>query len=238
MTVSCFSDEVDEVALVPPPPVLKVPPAELRGLESAILRYPVIVRARLISVTYDLQRHAPTDILYRPVLLYRLRVLEYLDDIGYDDSEINAVRWTAGWSHGRKAASEWAEKLIEDRYDRFDDREAIVMLGDSGTSVGRYDRFYLAMVRPHYDDDHYSLSSQRSRHWFPATTPYPDGNTEFMLADPSGPPKSPWVRDTITLEELKMLIEEVAGEYNRYGDYQREVKDRYDELGQRRARGH
>ena len=214
-----------------------LPPAELRGLEVEILYAEVIVRAKLVSVTYEIQAsHDPDEVSaedwYRPVLLYNMRVFEVLKHRDYHTGPyLIGTRWGSGWTD-RATAERKAKEFLDARNSRYDDREAIVLLGPSGFGVGRIDHHMIGSLE-HYDD-YYSLSSPRRRVWFPATDT--GDPIAYMLTEPPNP--SPWIRDTITLEEMKSLIDDLTAEHDHYEDYRRGVVDKYKELGEERAMSH
>ena len=234
----------DEVSVAPPsaaPPSGMVAPISYLGpssLESRILKSPVIARVRLDSVSTTAES-GPTyqGMEYSALLEFSFSVQEYLKGGGADD--IVAVWAAEPLFDGRQEAEAALPAIAAARDTQWDDREAIVFLQHSETTLAstqQADRYYLAWGGSwSIPDDGYSIASIHDKLWLPAEAAVgapsqPGGDQQRFLMDvpptmktdgrivgtlPDGTlvldgPPATRTAPTITLGELKTRIAAVA----------------------------
>ena len=215
-------------------------------MEQKIALSDVIVRAAMNSLSSEVVVDA--DGKYRVVLKFNLSVSEYLKGTG--PSSIVAV-WVDGGIRDTNAdAIYWKARILEERDNQWDDREALIFLRSSGSGFGTAldgqlklaDHFLLGLGVMYLLDDRYSLHSKASRSWLPAASVQategvsPDADSrEYLLDVPSssggaGAAAESSTTPTITLANLKKRIKEVAAELNG-GDgsevYKECIRDKY-----------
>lgn len=224
------------------------------SLEERIANYPTVVRARMTSESIKVVAGAGRfEGNYYAALEFDLEVSEYLNGTGADN--ITAI-WVAADEFGTRQEAENALPDIRARRDtQWDNREAVFFLQelrdaqafplDVLPTLQGDNHYYLSFgfSQPHRDG--YSLSSEYSKLWLPATEIAPgatgqrgtvgDGQ-EFLLAVPMDPAgagargASTPARPTITLGGLKKRIADVTTELNASdgsADYEECVKLRY-----------
>ena len=233
------------------------------SLEERIANYPTVVRARMTSESTEVVAGAGRfEGNYYAALKFDLEVGEYLNGTGADN--ITAI-WVAANEFGTRQEAEDALPDIRARRDtQWDNREAVFFLQelrdaqafplDVLPTLQGDNHYYLSfgISQPHRDG--YSLSSEYSKLWLPATEiasgatgqsgTVGDGQ-EFLLDMPTAPvgatgasgastPAGP----TITLGDLKQRLAAVTAELNasdgseEYKEcvrfkYQNEREDRY-----------
>ena len=233
------------------------------SLEERIANYPTVVRARMTSESTEVVAGAGRfEGNYYAALKFDLEVGEYLNGTGADN--ITAI-WVAADEFGTRQEAEDALPDIRARRDtQWDNREAVFFLQelrdaqafplDVLPTLQGDNHYYLSfgISQPHRDG--YSLSSEYSKLWLPATEiasgatgqsgTVGDGQ-EFLLDMPTAPvgatgasgastPAGP----TITLGDLKQRLAAVTAELNasdgseEYKEcvrfkYQNEREDRY-----------
>ena len=233
-------DEVPPVVLEGPPsvPTLSIGYSGPSSLESRILASPVIARVRLDSVSTTAES-GPTyqGMKYAALLEFSFSVLEYLKGSGADD--IVAVWAAAPFFDTRQDAEDALPAIAAARDIQWDDREAIVFLQHSETTLAstqQADRYYLAWGGSwSIPDDGYSIASIHDKLWLPAEAAVgapsqPGGDQQRFLMDvppamktdgrivgtlPDGTlvldvPPATGTAPTITLGELETRIAAVA----------------------------
>ena len=176
-------------------------------------------------------------------LKFSLNVSEYLKGAG--PSNIVVV-WVDGWSwEAESRANDFKAELLAARDAQWDDREAIIFLRNTNTGLrfGKTlqeqleleDHFFLARGAEFPYDDLYSLHSEGPRKWLPAATGSSGGgDTAYLMAVPPQPGEAAVENSTtptVTLGDLRILIQQVTGEYSGGGEseaYNECVRDKYE----------
>ena len=230
-----------------------VGPFGLRAMEAHIIVNSNVVKARMTAVAPYVV--VVIDSEFYPGLKFNLNVLENLK--GKSQTNIVAF-WVSGHrSYGTiTEAATAATALLAARDSQWDNREAVFFL-DKPSTDRRYYKIPEAMLKPanHYllvwnpfsFDDMYTLHSRFDRRWLPAApsgagsgpTRSSGDDQEFLLAVPTGSTggqasvSSTSNVDTITLGDVKSLIQTTMSEYNG-GDgstaYKKCVFDKYDQI--------
>lgn len=246
-----------------------VPRKVLDGLEFEIARSTVIARAKLDFVSWDVDAYYDNpyiDDMYRQILKYRLTVHEYLKGAG--PSCIEVLRGAYGWHKDRRVVENRVKRELEARYSRFDDREAIVFLGAwfegprqyfSLSAITYYDDDEYSLLSPRHRRWLPATRTDGGTEYLLALPPdFPplseadrvaalavitDGMGsiagDYVLPEPLEPTASSWVRDTISLAELKTLISTIDAEIAALSGpvdlYWNSVIEKYREIGFERA---
>ena len=193
----------------------------LVSIEEQILWDDVVARVRLISV--DGAVVVEPGGTYRGALEFRFRVLEYIKGSG--SAEVVAVTIDEGRYDTASAARAAVPGMVAARDTRWDEREAIVFLGDYHAQNGR--TTYLFGGHTVYGEDGYTVASRHLKTWLPeaATTTVTGARStdvaekRFLLDAPSdagaqgsssrsvSPPEP-----TITLGAFKAKVAELEAE--------------------------
>ncbi len=199
-------------------------PEELVFLSSAV------ARVRLISASGGVRRYPPQDGYdgrVVPVFVFRFRVIEYLKGSGGDEltvrvlaEDVDPMRYVAlavSAANSRVAptptpnpsiALMLAQAALNERDDRWDDREAIVFLRPSpivresgvyefANREGRTPGLYNYAITSDYENSYFP-----NRAWLPAAAPVSSSSSEprYLTAAPDSP-SAP----SISLTEIKAL---------------------------------
>ena len=218
------------------------------SLEERIAGSDVVARVKLVSVAQVVEKLSgyepmePTRTSYVNALEFKFEVLEYLKGSGGSELTAVALDWDATYETEQAAAAGEVD-FLGWRDTRWDEREAIVFLGDDNPlmpSSKQTDRYSLGYLRAG-DEDRYTIASRHDRPWLPAASAGDSigalgwavsalgiGEQRFLLEEPSG---GAWASDrsqtqtqTITLSELKTRIAELAQEVAK-GDGSEEYRE-------------
>ena len=201
------------------------------SLEERIISSDAVVRVRLLSVSSGTEiRNEDGNNKYVAALIHKFEVLEYLKGSGAN--ELVAVVHDAAYRYETKLGADILGKDLRDnRYARWDDREAIVFLADSHPTLPssqQEDRYWFGIIDG--ERDYYTIRSRYGKYWLPSASSsgvsmaYNSGEQRFFT---EAPPESStasltasgqaWQVDdtsTITLAELKNRISKLEAEIN------------------------
>ena len=215
------------------PPIYEGP----TSIEERILSSVAVVRARLTNTTTEIVTTTAEkwNEDYYVAVKFHLSVSEYLYGSGADS--ITAYWVSVGRLKTVQEAEAWIPTFTSRRDTQWDDREAILFLGDGksgnfGALAQPQDVYLLAVGgRIHGDTSHF-LTDKGDRRWLPAataTTATPIDSQEFLLQAPA-PGTTP---STITLGDLKTKIAAIDAEIDA-GDnseaYEQCLKGKYTRL--------
>lgn len=181
------------------------------SLEERIVNSDVIVRAQLVSVEADGQYGAGN---WLPAIEYRFEALDYLKGHGAGhisvtksfDGISNSLYYSRDGYSSKAGAKREARKIIVDRDDTWDDRQAVLFLkcdndvwnakcDREAKEYGKSYKFTLGYRAG------YNIKSSSNRVWLPAIDS--ENQKQFLLR---APPLNE--KDTITLEQLRNIIDE------------------------------
>lgn len=202
-----------------PPPAQSAPPLYdgPTSIEERILSSTAVVRARLTSIKNEVVTTTADkwDEDYYVAVKFHLSVSEYLYGSGADD--ITAYWVSTGRFNTVQEAEAWAPNFISRRDAQWDDRDAMLFLGDESNSelfgalAQPQDVYLLGVGGPIRGDTSHFLDDKYDRRWLPAasaTTATPANSQEFLLEQPvTGSTPS-----TITLGALKTKIAAIVAE--------------------------
>ena len=187
------------------------------SIEERILSSTAVARARLTSITTQVVTTTADkwDEDFYVGVKFHLSVSEYL--YGSGANSIIAYWVSTGRFNTLKEAEAWAPDFISLRDAQWDDREAVLFLGDESNSelfgalAQPQDVYLLGVGGPIRGDTSHFLDDKYDRRWLPAasaTTATPANSQEFLLEQPvAGSTPS-----TITLGTLKTKIATIVAE--------------------------
>ena len=188
------------------------------SIEERIASSDAIVRARLTNVTTEVVTTTAEkwNEHYYVAVKFQLSVSEYL----YGSGANSIIAYWVSYSRFKtvQEAEAYAPTLASRRDSQWDNRDAVLFLGDGGdwefgTLAKAQDVYFLAASGPIQGENFYSLTSRYDRRWLPAVSASlatPSDSKEFLLEEPAagGSPS------TITLGILKAKIAAIVAEIN------------------------